>query len=298
MSAIADSRDQNEPIQVLFALHDGFDTLDFTGPLEILSQSQHDFKDSSTKAFEITTCAVGNTVKSGQGLSVQADVSFELAHESLSDYDILIVPGGGVSNILKEAGSKADDLPTVKLVDAFTDLQETDPSKERTLMSVCTGSLFLAQAGVLQGLAATTHPDFYTRLEILCAESARRDMGERTDVMEERYVVNNARYDLGDNPEENPFIFTKKPEGQGRRKSIARKGSDAWKASRRRESIVKRANMPLGGMRLITSGGVTAGMDAALYLVAALVSHESALEVARILQFEWKKGVTVQGIDV
>jgi hypothetical protein len=26
----------------------------------------------------------------------------------------------------------------------------------------------------------------------------------RTDVMEERYVVNNARFDLGENPDDNP----------------------------------------------------------------------------------------------
>lgn len=83
-----------------------------------------------------------------------------------------------------------------------------------------------------------------------------------------------------------------------RRKSIARKGSNAWRESRRRESIARRASMPLGGMRVITTGGVTAGLDASLYLVASLVSHESALEVARIMQYTWVKGVTVDAIDV
>jgi hypothetical protein len=29
-------------------------------------------------------------------------------------------------------------------------------------------------------------------------------MSMRTDVMEERYVVNNARFDLGENPDDNP----------------------------------------------------------------------------------------------
>lgn len=56
--------------------------------------------------------------------------------------------------------------------------------------------------------------------------------------------------------------------------------------------------MRLGGLRVITSGGVTAGMDAALYLVSILVSEESANAVARDMQFTWTKGVVVDGLDV
>jgi transcriptional regulator GlxA family with amidase domain len=54
----------------------------------------------------------------------------------------------------------------------------------------------------------------------------------------------------------------------------------------------------LGGLRVITSGAVTSGLDAALYLVCAMVSVESAEEVARKLQFTWTKGVVVDAIDV
>jgi putative intracellular protease/amidase len=202
----------------------------------------------------------------------------------------MVIPGGNTDPVLK-----ADTEP-MNLIKAYAELQKKDPSKERTLFSVCTGSLLLAQAGVLQGLAATTHPDYYTRMENLCVEAAKKGDLERTDVMEERYVVNNARFDLGEDLDENPFILDRKPDR--RRMSIARKGSDAWKASRRRESLVKRSNMKLGGLRVITAGGVSAGMDAALYLVAALVSIDSAQEVARVTQYNWVKGVTVEGIDV
>lgn len=219
-------------------------------------------------------------------------MDYEDAHESLKEYDVLIIPGGaGIDNVLKQ------ESEPLQLITAFAKLQETDPSKERTLLSIGTGSLILAQAGILQGLSATTHPDYYTRMEIICKDAARRGDLEQTDVMEENYVVNNARFELGENPEENPFILTKRPDA--RRKSIARKGSNAWKESvRRRESIARRASMRLGGLRVITSGGVTSGLDASLYLVAAMVSHESALEVARLLQYSWNKGVTVEGTDV
>ena len=210
---------------------------------------------------------------------------------------MLIIPGGapkGIDSIINDSAQTTEPIPLLK---AFCKLQTTDPSKERTLMSIGTGSLILGAAGVLQGLAATTHPDYYTKMEIICKDAARRGELEQTDVMEENYVVNNARFELGENEEENPFILTKRPDG--RRKSIARKGSNAWKESvKRRESNARRASLRLGGLRVITSGGVTSGLDASLYLVAAMVSHESAQEVARLLQYSWNKGVTVEGIDV
>ncbi|KAF2453045.1 class I glutamine amidotransferase-like protein [Lineolata rhizophorae] len=293
MSAIQDDS-KNEPIGVLFALHKGFDTLDFTGPYEVLASALHDSKNPDSKAFKISTAGDDSAVTSAQGLTVRADMDWEDALDRLDEFDVLVVPGGGSDAVLR-----ANAQPQA-LVKAYAEMQQQDPSHERTLFSVCTGALFLAQAGVLQGLAATTHPDFYTKLEIVCAEAARGGRGERTDVMEERYVVNNARFELGENWDENPFIMDRKAKAgeTARRKSAARKGSDAWRMSRRRESVVKRAALPLGGLRVLTSGGVTAGIDAALYLVAALVSFEAALERARVLQFSWSKGVTVEGIDV
>lgn len=56
--------------------------------------------------------------------------------------------------------------------------------------------------------------------------------------------------------------------------------------------------MRLGGLRVITSGGVAAGIDAALYLAGVLVSEESANEVARVMQVNFTKGIVVDGIDV
>lgn len=231
-------------------------------------------------------------VTSSSGLTVKADMDYEDALEDLDEYHVLIVPGG-----LRIDELLAKQAEPYKLIKAYAELQQKDPSKERTLLAIGTGSLLLAHAGLLQGLSATTHPAYYTKMEIICKEAARRGDLEQTDVMEENYVVNNARFDLGENLEENPFILTKRPDA--RRKSIARKGSNAWKESvKRRESNARRAALKLGGLRVITSGGITSGFDASLYMVAAMVSHESALEVAKVLQLSWNKGVTVEGIDV
>lgn len=61
---------------------------------------------------------------------------------------------------------------------------------------------------------------------------------------------------------------------------------------------MRRAAMRLGGLRVITAGGVSAGVDAALYLVSALVEDTVAQEVARVMEWNWVKGVVVDGLDV
>lgn len=132
-----------------------------------------------------------------------SQASWKEAHERLNDFDVLIVLGGATDAILK---SKAEPLP---LINAFSELQKSDPTRERTLLSVCTGSLFLAEQGILSGLSATTHPDKITTLEILCSQAVIRNGADHTDVIEDaRYVVNNLRFDLGDE-DENPYIRRK-----------------------------------------------------------------------------------------
>ncbi|KAL1849688.1 hypothetical protein VTK73DRAFT_9827 [Phialemonium thermophilum] len=167
---------------------------------------------AATKAFDITLASGEPEVLSGQGVIVKSQISWKEAHSRLSDFDVLVVLGGNIDEILKE---KAEPL---SLISAFSELQKADPSRERTLLSICTGSLLLAQQGILAGLSATTHPDHLTKFENLCSQAATRELSERTDVIEDaRYVVNNLRFDLGDE-DENPYI---------RRKSDARRPSNA-----------------------------------------------------------------------
>lgn len=240
------------------------------------------------KAFKAIFAAPSEHTVSRQGASFRAHIDYKEAAKLLPDVDVLIVPGGDYEPVIK---NKSEPLNIIK---SYADLQKKNPARERTLFSVCTGSFLLAQQGILAGQCATTHPDFYTKFEILCKNVTQRDMGERTDVMEERYVVNNPRFDLGDE-DENPYIRTRKD----RRPSNARKGSNSWKESnKRRESNARRMSLAWGGLRVITSGGITTGLDAALYLVSAMVSLDSATEVARIMQYEWHKGVVVKGVDV
>jgi len=302
-----------EPVKVLITLFEGMDSLDVIGPLEVLSTAQHDKKDPTSKAFKVLFAAAEEMTDTAQGASFRAHMTYEDAMKRLPDIDLLIVPGGSTEAIIK---AKKQPIPIIK---AFAELQKKNPNRERTLMSVCTGSMLLAEAGILGGLSATTHPDFITKLEILCSNVAMRDMAERCDVVEQRYVVNNLRFDLGENEDDNPYIMSRKELKEhkrrksslgstspieerangGRRPSAARKGSMSWKASNnRRESVLKRANLRLGGLRVLTTGGVSAGIDGALYMVGAMVSDDVADEVARVMCHNWVKGMVVDGIDV
>lgn len=148
---------------------------------------------TATKAFKVQFAGPGAAMTSVQGLTIKADMDYEDAVVELEDFDVVIVPGGeGVFDVLK---NKSEPLG---LLSKYVELQEKNPAKERTILAVDIGTLLLAQQGMLEGLAATTHPDYYTRLEQICQEASTRDLSMRTDVMEERYVVNNARFDLGE----------------------------------------------------------------------------------------------------
>jgi len=285
-SAIADQ----EPVNILFALHPKFDMLDFAGPLEVFTNAQHDLSDeSATKAFEVTLAGAEPKVLSAQGAIVQSQITFKEAHERLEDFDILVILGGNVDEILQK------DSEPLSLITDFSDLQKKDPARERTIFSVCTGAHLLAREGILSGLSATTHPDHITKFENLCSDAATRNLTERTDVIEgARYVVNNLRFDLGE--DESPYTRRKSDAGRPPR---GRKGSVSFKESNtRRESIARRAAMRLGGLRVVTAGGDSAGVDAALYLVSALVDDKCAEVVARIMQWTWTKGIVVDGLDV
>jgi len=290
--AAKESAAADDAIQVLFALHEKFDLMDFAGPCEVFAAAQHDPNDPESKAFEITLAGGEQDVLSSQGPLVKAQCSWKNAHENLDDYDVLVVLGGNSADILEK---KAEPLD---LINAWAKLQVEDPTKERTLLSVCTGSLFLAAQGILVGLAATTHPYHILQFEKLCGQAAKRDLDEFTDVQEDaRFVVNNLRFDLGDK-DENPYI-RRPSEARKVAKAAARKGSVSLKQSNTsRAAAARRAAMRLGGLRVITAGGVSAGVDAALYVVSALVSETSMQAVASVMQWTWTKGVVVDGLDV
>jgi transcriptional regulator GlxA family with amidase domain len=174
------------PFKVLIAAHPTFDTLDLVGPLETLSHATN--LSTSAPLFDITIAAITPITTSDQGLKVTRDISISEAHSKLSSYDVLVIPGGG-SQLVLDGKNEGEPM---NLIAAFAALPKKEDGSVRTLLSVCTGSLFLAEAGVLGGkdMKATTHPGYYGNLRAVLA-SKEEAKGKSTEVVETtRFVVN------------------------------------------------------------------------------------------------------------
>lgn len=127
-------------------IFDGVEVLDFAGPFEVFSRTRlkpgPDSRRSEDSApFNVFTVAkTAGPVTATGGLRVLPDHAFTDA----PPIDLLVVPGGfGTRGLL-------NDQQTLDWIRGIA-------AQARTVTSVCTGSLLLASAGLLDGRRATTH---------------------------------------------------------------------------------------------------------------------------------------------
>jgi transcriptional regulator GlxA family with amidase domain len=191
------------PRVVAIFIFDEMEVLDFAGPYEVFNVTG-ELQDPSP--FVVYTVAeTTSTVKTRGQLLVEPNYSIE----TLPPADILIVPGG--------AGSRALlDKPNV-----VAWIQQQAPRVE-ILASVCTGSLLLAKAGLLQGLACTTHHTAIDSLQSLVSKD--------TPVVAQRYI------DHG---------------------------------------------------KIVTAGGISAGIDMSLYLVHKLLGEDALKATTQEMEYAW-----------
>ncbi|KAF7599984.1 MAG: thiamine biosynthesis protein ThiJ [Candidatus Dactylopiibacterium carminicum] len=186
---------------------DQVEVLDFAGPYEVFTTASrvHGRKHPGAPLFEVLTIAArSEAVRARAGLPVLPDAGID-DHPPL---DVLIVPGGVVT----------EELARVEVI-AWIARQA---HQVRILASVCTGAFLLAEAGVLEGLAATTHWEDVADL---------RAMFPGLDVREGLRWVD-----------------------QG---------------------------------HVVSSAGISAGIDMSLHLVERLAGRELAERTARQLEFDW-----------
>ncbi|HEX6586245.1 MAG TPA: DJ-1/PfpI family protein [Solirubrobacterales bacterium] len=120
-------------MQIAYLLYDRFTALDITGPHEVLNSVPGN--ESIFVAEE-----PGPVRNESDTLSLVADASTE----EVRSPDIVVVPGGFGTRAL---------LDREPLLDWIREVHETTT----WTTSVCTGSLLLAAAGLLDGVPATTH---------------------------------------------------------------------------------------------------------------------------------------------
>ncbi|MER7931168.1 MULTISPECIES: DJ-1/PfpI family protein [unclassified Streptomyces] len=127
---------------VLVVLFDGVQSLDVTGPVEVFTGAEV----RTPGSYRIRTASLdGAPVRTSSGLTVVPDSALAAAPAAHT----LLVPGG-----------QGTRRPDPALVDW---LRVHGPRAER-LVSVCTGAILLAAAGLLDGHRATTHWAYCDRL--------------------------------------------------------------------------------------------------------------------------------------
>jgi transcriptional regulator GlxA family with amidase domain len=146
-------------MQIAFVLYPKFTALDIVGPFQTLADIP------GVDAVFVAETAGPVTDHTGR-LSITATASFA----EVTRPDVIVVPGG-----FGDEGA-GPDHPVAQWIRAV------HPTTTWTT-SVCTGSIFLALAGVLDGLDATTHWAAYDRLRALGAHPTEERVVERGKVV-------------------------------------------------------------------------------------------------------------------
>jgi transcriptional regulator GlxA family with amidase domain len=206
--------------KVAVLIYDNMEILDFAGPKEVFSAT-NDVAAYYTKPrpFEVyTVTPKALTITTIDGTTITADFSLSNAPTP----DILVVPGAPLAGIAA-LNEDAAALTWIK------------SQKTKVTMSVCSGALILAKAGLLANQDATTH---HMAMEPLKALSPTTKI-----LADHRYVDTGA---------------------------------------------------------ILTTGGVSAGIDGTLHLVDRLLGREAATGVAKyVMEYPWDpEGVIITPVTM
>lgn len=165
----------------------GHDVLDYAGPYEVFANIlRNPSSPNPSQIFDITLIAVDRVITSSRNLSVNRHISIFEAYSRISEYDILIIPGGPI-RVLR--GLCALNNPELKFLSAFAALPSRFQGCERVVLSICTGALLLGWMGLLNDRRATTHHKALDVLRCVCRRFAIEGSEEcPTEVVSARYV--------------------------------------------------------------------------------------------------------------
>lgn len=131
---------------VAILLFNEVEVLDFAGPFEVFSVCG---RQEEPYPFRVFTVAEYSPVAARNHLTI---LPTHLLGEE-PDPDIVLVPGGGGYHSDGTPFGSRREMNNQRILDWIRRRNET----AELVLSVCTGSLLLARAGLLEGLTATTH---------------------------------------------------------------------------------------------------------------------------------------------
>ncbi|HEX7739888.1 MAG TPA: DJ-1/PfpI family protein [Marmoricola sp.] len=147
----------SDRVEVAIPLFPGFTALDAIGPYEVLQR---------IPSIDVTF--IGRDRTSVRSDNAMLGIEIDGTYADLPEPDVVVFPGGvGTRALLDDAAT----LEWVRHAHATT----------RFTTSVCTGSLVLAAAGLLEGLTATTHWSVTDHLERLGATPTPERVVEHLD---------------------------------------------------------------------------------------------------------------------
>jgi putative intracellular protease/amidase len=142
-------------MEIACMLFDGITALDIVGPYEVLQRlPDADVKFVARRPGEVRT--------DNRFLALVADHGFD----DVTSPDVVVVPGGFATRDLEQDAPTLDWIRAVDAASTWT-------------TSVCTGSVLLAAAGLLEGKEATTHWASMTRLAMYGAIPTGRRVVEQ-----------------------------------------------------------------------------------------------------------------------
>ncbi len=139
-------------------IFDGVEVLDFAGPFEVFSRTRLAAGPDSRRSDDAAPFSVFTVGRTRAPIKTTGNLEV-VPHHGFADaprIDLLVVPGGFGTRALVNDAETLDWIRTVA-------------ASARKTTSVCTGSLLLAKAGLLEGRKATTHWGALDLLESLGA---------------------------------------------------------------------------------------------------------------------------------
>lgn len=132
--------DSPKPFHIIFLLFDGITQLDFTGPAQVLCRIPGAVVHTAAKAIK--------PIQTDCGFAILPSTNFADCPQA----DLLCVPGGfGIRDVIQD--------------EATLQFLRAQGSGAKYVTSVCTGSLALGAAGLLEGKRATSHWAYTLLLE-------------------------------------------------------------------------------------------------------------------------------------